>query len=276
MRFFEFIPSIHFGSRPKESMQLFDNFDSALADSDTYEDPGVIQVVTDKTKSYKISLSQKNERYVGSRQIAQNLFVLSHIYPNKELNILEIGGACGAAYLDVRHFLPSRVRCWHILETPAMAASGKKFFQDEALKFFENLEHAVSGIRGGRDLLIAQGVLQYLRDPIKTFRDLLKLDFEYIYITRTIVGENLSHPIITQQVVDLSQHGPGPAPAGFADRKTSQPLTILPFESFKPSISEDYNIKFIFDEGDMHLVRIASRKIKTKMMGFLLERNRDK
>ena len=63
------------------------------------------------------------------------------------------------------------------------------------------------------------------------------------------MGDGIKQPIITKQVMNLSDHGPGAFPKGFTDRKTSQPLTIVPFESIASRISVGYSVAYSFAEG---------------------------
>ena len=220
-----FIPPILWRLCPTRSMEIYDNYDRALADSHTYEDPGVIQVVSSKTEAYRNALLAGKDKTVNNRQTVQNMFVLSHVWHDRPLEVLEIGGACGASYFELSHLLPGRIKKWNVVETPAMAAAGGGIFQDSILIFYDNLDTAASQL-GKRNLLMAQGVLQYMEDPIQMLETLLKLGFAYVYITRTVASDDIDCPIITKQVTNLSSHGPGPAPKGFTDRKTSHDCSV--------------------------------------------------
>ena len=266
-----FIPSILWRLRPARSSKVYDSYEHALADSHTYEDPGVIQVVSSKTEAHKNALPAGKDKTVNNRQTVQNMFVLSYIWHDRPLDVLEIGGACGATYFELSHLLPGRIKSWHVVETPAMAAAGRRLIRGDRLTFYDALDTAVAQLEN-LDLLIAQGVLQYLRDPLQTLEALLKLGFTYVYVTRTVVGDSIQHPIITKQIVNLSDHGPGAFPKGFTDRKTSQPLTIVPFESIASRISVGHTILYSFMEGENASMRIGSRTVTTTTLGFLLEK----
>lgn len=252
-------------------MQVYHSYDHALADSHTYEDPGVIQVVSSKTEAYRNALLAGKDQTVNNRQTVQNMFVLSYVWHDRPLDVLEIGGACGASYFESSHPLPGRIKSWHVVETPAMAAVGRRLFQDDRLAFYDDLDTAVSQLKN-LDLLIAQGVLQYIRNPLQALKALLKLGFAYVYITRTVIGGGIERPIITKQVSNLSAHGPGAVPKGFADRKSSHPLTIVPFESIASRISVGHDILYSFVEGGSGSMRIGSRRVTTRTVGFLLEK----
>ena len=267
----EFIQSLARHPRPVPKLKVYQSFDQALSDSHTYEDPGIIEIVSRKTADLREMLGATSVKRVDSHQMVQNMFVLSYVFQDRELDVLELGGACGAGFFELNKLLPGRIRRWHIVETPSMAAIGRDHFQEDTLAFYDDLDAAVSGLRS-LDLLIAQGVLQYLREPFLQLGDLLNLGFEYVYVTRTLVANDRGEPIITKQVVDLSAHGPGMAPKGFVDRKTSQPLTILPFESLRDRFRGGHNILFSFVEGEEMDMQLESGVLKTRNVGFLLKR----
>ncbi len=129
---------------------------------------------------------------------------------------------------------------WHIVEIPAMAAAGRKFFQDDRLTFYDDLDTAVSQFEN-LHLIVAQCVLQYMPDPLQTLEALPKLGFTYVYITRTLVGDGIDHPIITKQLAKLSAHGLGVFPNGFTDIKTSHHSTIVLFDAIASRISVGYS-----------------------------------
>jgi len=253
-------------------MKRYKSYDDALIDSHSYEDPDIIQVVSSKTMRLKDAMLACEDKNISNRQTAQNLFVLSHVANDQAIDVLEIGGACGASYFELNHLLPGCIKNWNILETPAMTATGKSFASEGRLKFFDSLQSVISNI-SKVDLIFAQGVMQYLPNPLKALEDLLNLGAEWVYISRTVVGKNIEMPVITKQTVKLSSHGPGLPPKEFVDRITSQPLTIVPMQSIESCISVGYRIIYFFLEGSS-IMRIQSQKLKTEHVGFLLHRNK--
>lgn len=271
MDFGVFVPPIFRRLRSRPSMKVYDSYDSALADSNTYEDPGIIEVVSNKTKAFRRALEIGDTRMANNRQIVQNMFVLSHVSSNRPVEVLEVGGACGASYLELNHLLPGTIKRWHIVETPAMAAAGRKLFHDGRPSFYDDLDKAASQLES-LDLVIAQGVLQYMKDPVQTLEALLKLGFAYFYITRTEVGDSIERPIITKEVSNISAHGPGTVAKEFADRKTSVPLTIVSSEAITSRISVGYNVLYSFIESEDRFIIIGSRPVTTRTVGFLFEK----
>jgi putative methyltransferase (TIGR04325 family) len=251
-------------------MKVYDSYEDAVEDSHTYEDAGVIEVVSSKTQARRKSLVVAGEKTVDKRQTVQNMFVLSFVWQGRQLDVLEIGGACGATYFELSHLLPKSIESWHVVETAGMAAAGRKLFQNNRLFFYDKLDTAVSKVYP--ELLIAQGVLQYLRDPLQALETWLGYGFPYVYVTRTLVGLDIEHSIITKQVCKLSEHGPGSVPKRSVERGTSQPLTIVPLESVTSCMSVGYDVLFTFIEREDHSLLLGSQTVRTRMVGFLLKK----
>ena len=74
---------------------------------------------------YKDALVNGAKPAITTRQTAQNMFVLSYVFAQRAINVLEVGGACGASYFETQVMLPGRISHWSIVETPAMAAAGQ-------------------------------------------------------------------------------------------------------------------------------------------------------
>lgn len=258
-------------SSPPSTLPEYESFASALRDSDTYEDSGVIEVVSQKTQAYRRSLTSGTHSVVSNRQTVQNMFVISYLEPShRPLRVLELGGACGASYFELDHLLPGRIGTWAVVETAPMTAAARTSFQNGKIKFFDDLNEAALSI-GNVDLVIAQGTLQYCSNPLQTLSTLLALEYRYIYVTRTTVatGNTGKEPVITRQETRLSEHGPGRLPEGIKDRRSTQPLTIIPYESISSRVSASCRTVFRFDESESAPLLIGSRTVTTKTVGFL-------
>jgi putative methyltransferase (TIGR04325 family) len=242
-------------------LREYESFAAALRDSDSYEDPRLVDVVKEKTKRYRERLAQKPP--ITTRQLVQNLFVLSYVEPQRSINVLEIGGACGASYFETELMVPGRIRHWAIVETPAMAAAGES---DSKLSFHSDISSATNRLES-RDLAIAQGALQYAGDPLQTLADLCALQMSYIYVTRTAVA-NTQTPIFTKQGTEIAAHGPGQLPNA-PEGSSSQPMTLVSFEALLGALPSNYEILFRFEEGEERTVSIAGRPVTLRDIGFL-------
>ena len=242
-------------------LREYESFAAALRDSDSYEDPRLVDVVKEKTKRYRESLAQKPP--VTTRQLVQNLFVMSYVEPQRPLNVLEIGGACGASYFEMELMLPGRIQHWSIVETPAMAAAGER---ESKLSFHSDISSATKKLES-RDLAIAQGALQYAGDPLQTLADLCALQISYIYVTRTAVA-NTESPIFTKQVTEIAAHGPGRLPNA-PEGNSSQPMTLVSFEALLGALPSNYELLFKFEEGEERTVLVGGRQMTLRDIGFL-------
>lgn len=243
--------------------RAYESFASALGDSNSYEDPRIVEVVREKTRRYKDELARGPRPALATRQNLQNMFVLSYVEPHRPVNVLEIGGACGASYYEMQLMLPGRIRHWSIVETPAMAAAGQS---TQDLSFHSDLASAGKQLES-RDLAIAQGALQYAGDPVQMLKDLFALKFSYVYITRTAVA-NVDRPVFTKQETDLAAHGPGTLPNA-PEGKSSQPLTLVSRDALASAIPSTYEILFNFDESEERTLSISGRPVIARDIGFL-------
>lgn len=259
--------------RPRAGAALarYQSFESALQDSDTYEDPRVLEVVSRKTLIYRDALLSSTGRVVKARQTVQNMFALSYVEPQRPVDVLELGGACGASYFELSHLLPGRIKSWSVVETPSMAAAGRKHFAGDRLKFFDDLGAAAAGMESF-DLIVAQGVLQYTSNPLEALDSLLGLGFKYIYVTRTAVAVGVDEregPLFTKQITALAEHGPGELPPGLENQSTMQPLVLVPSEALASRLPPRYRLSFRFEESEESPLLIGSKNVVTKDIGFL-------
>ena len=254
------------------ALRSYATFADALRDSDTYEDSQLIEVVKEKTKRYRDTLASSTARAVTTRQAVQNMFVLSYVEPQRKINVLEIGGACGASYFETKHLLPNRIAHWSIAETPVMAAAGAGLNSDASvnsdpgLSFHSDLAAAAAQL-ASRDLAVAQGVLQYAGDPLQMLRALFELQFSFVYVTRTAVAD-VHSPVFIKQDTELAAHGPGHLPNAPKGRST-QPMTLVSRKSLLSVVPANYEIVFEFDEAGERILSIEDDRVTVRDVGFL-------
>jgi len=251
--------------------RVYERPQSAGVDWFAYQDPRIVEVVAQKTAAYRRELENKDTRTVEARQVAQDMFVVAHVSAQKAVSVLELGGACGASYFEQAWLQPQRVKAWSVVETPPMAAAGRRAFADERLTFSSDVGEAVARI-AERNLLLAKGVLQYLPDPLGTLDELFRLSFDHVYVTRTEISAGLDRPVVLVRTVDLALHGPGSIPAGFRNGVSSVPTTIVPQASLLARIPTGYRVAYVFDEGAHGWIRVGGRKVETRMVGFLADK----
>ena len=252
----------------------YQHYRAALVESDSYEAPDIIDVVAKKTETFRCQLVNGSVPTIARRQTIQNLFVISYIRPDRPLEVLEFGGACGASYFELAHLLPDRIRSWHVVETSAMTARAREAFQDSRLSFHDSLADAAAEMKT-RDLIIAQGVIQYTPEPLDKIDELLALNFDHVYVTRTAVLSGAvaaDDSIIFNSESRLAEHGPGKVPTNFADRRITTPCTLVTGASLAARAGGAYRQEFWFDEDEPQPLVTKMRTVEMKSVGFLLKR----
>jgi putative methyltransferase (TIGR04325 family) len=115
------------------------------------------------------------------------------------LNVLDFGGSLGSTYYQNRAFLRNLPEVqWNIIEQPAHVNVGKKYFEDEVLKFFPNIEICLSETKP--NVILLSSVLQYLENPYEILKELLDLPCDYLIIDKTPFWDGLTDRLCVQQV----------------------------------------------------------------------------
>lgn len=253
------------------SMKRFGTFEQAKAHSSGYEDEKIAGVVAHKSRLLREELQRHPETIKFSRCDLQNVFCFLHVYDevNAPLDVMEIGGACGAACETVRHVCDEKTGTWAVVETPAMARKGRECFGDAKLTFHT---HPDEVIPGGRHLLVASGVLQYLENPLAALTDWFGRGFTYVYLTRNLVLPTSPGPVYVRQATRLTEHGPRyPTPRKYRKAGVSYPMTILPARAIPDHVSDNYSIVYKFSEDGRRRVPGAGSE-PAEHVGYLIKR----
>jgi len=122
------------------------------------------------------------------------------------LNVLDFGGSLGSCYFQNLNFLKHLKNLkWNIVEQESFVKCGKKFFEDDNLKFFHNTETCLSSNK--IDVLLTSSSLQYLENPYFLIKTATDLNFDYIIIDRTPFLENkekITVQKVNPQIYDAS------------------------------------------------------------------------
>lgn len=109
-----------------------------------------------------------------------------------QLNVLDFGGSLGSSYFQNRKFLSHLKEFrWNVVEQPHFVRCGQVTFQDETLRFYENIDACL--IDNSPNILLLSSVLPYLEDVDGMLSSMLGQNFPYIIIDRTpfvIEGED--------------------------------------------------------------------------------------
>lgn len=249
------------GRLRKNSFCLFGNYrtwDEAVRNSTGYDS----EIILEKTKTALLKV--KNGEAVYERDsvlfddvqyvwplLAGLMWVAAQARGN--LNVLDFGGSLGSTYFQNRAFLRrlSDVR-WNIIEQPKYVEMGKKWFEDDRLKFYPCVEDCLAKTQP--NVIILSSVLQYLEHPYDKLLELLELRCNHIIIDRTPFWDGPADRLCVQNV---------PPTIYLA----SYPSWIFSMQRFRAYLSNKWNIVAEFDSLD----RLKS-PIQTNWKGMIIVR----
>ncbi len=151
------------------------------------------------------------------------------------LNVLDFGGSLGSTYFQNRAFLTDLPHVqWNIVEQPKFAEAGKKYFEDEHLKFYAQVSDCLKQTKP--NVVILCSVLQYLERPYEELHELLKLSCDLI-MDRTPFWDGPTDKLCVQNV----------PPSIY---QASYPSWIFSRERFKAQLPKNCKITATFNNVD--------------------------
>ena len=116
------------------------------------------------------------------------------------LTVLDFGGSLGSGYFQNRKALANvKDLSWNIVEQPHFVKAGIENFQNNELRFYENIE-AYSIAHPNTDVLLLSSVIQYIPNPFPLLKELIAINANSIIIDITTFT-NQGRDIITVQKV---------------------------------------------------------------------------
>ena len=174
---------------------------------------------------------------------------------NNKLKVVDFGGSLGSTYYQNKNFLANVDITWGIVEQENFVDCGKKYFQDDHLKFFNNVEEALTFYKP--NVLILSSVLQYLQEPYVWLEKFNALNIEYIIIDRTAMVD-LEKDLLTVQNVPKEIY------------EASYPSWFL---REKAILEKLYNYKVFTDfEGTIESKILLNNSINGHWKGFILQK----
>jgi putative methyltransferase (TIGR04325 family) len=167
---------------------------------------------------------------------------------NGKLHLLDFGGSLGSSYFQNKHFLDSLPDVkWCIVEQPGFVRTGKEFFENNHLMFFDSIEECLSSYNC--NVILLSSVIQYLEEPYNFLKKIFSLNIEYIIIDRT--------PFINgKDRITIQKVNPGIYPASY-------PCWFFNKCNFNNLITERYKIIAEFES-------IDKSNINSEFLGFIL------
>ena len=269
MKINDFIPPVVLKLFKKQKKLLeYKNYDNALKNcGNGYEDNELCQMIAEKTIVYRKTLLQK-PYFMNTT----NAFLVSALYQycrrfsKNEINVLDIGGACGAHYFETKLFFQENINiCWNVIETQEMVRSAKKYgLENNELCFFDDFEKISIPI----DFIYSSGTLQYVPDAYEYLTKLIEIKANFILFNRMMFNEN-DRDFITVQESKLSANGPGKIPDGYVDKIIKYPHTTLSYKRFTEKLEKQYKLEWVFDERS-GVININNEKILGKGLLYII------
>jgi len=155
---------------------------------------------------------------------------------NNNLNVIDFGGSLGSTYFQNINYL-KHLNClrWNIVEQKSFVDCGKKFFEDENLKFFYSINECLEIQKP--DVIILSSVLQYLEQPYDFLEELINYNFKYIIFDRTFVLEIEKDKIMVQVV-----------PLNIYNDNVSYPCWFFSLKKFLGFFHENYRLISDFED----------------------------
>jgi len=248
-------------SMPNRRTKIYNSFDEASKECKTeggYENNELCEMIGDKTQDYINNLNKKTfmlDRNNNFPILAIHNFLLESSTSN--INIIDIGGACGARYFEVRRFFPSNIKFkWWVVDTPEMVKSAKNHgLENEELLFVDN----VGVIEYKIDFVYCSGCLQYV-DYRQFLPRLMEFNPKYMLFQRTEFNENNRDLFFIQQSRLFSNGPQVPPREKYKDKEIFYPCTIIAFNNFLNIIQTKYTLEWSYEDG-FHLYQINNEKL---------------
>jgi len=154
-----------------------------------------------------------------------------------KLNLIDFGGSLGSSYYQNRKFfLHLDELRWNIVEQEKFVECGKRYFEDEHLKFYYSLDDCLMNQQHTGTILFSS-VIQYLEKPFDLLAEVISKEFSYIIFDRTPFLEKGNDRLTIQKVPP--EIYPASYPAWFFNQ-----------EKFLQFFSEKYEVISDFESDD--------------------------
>lgn len=171
-----------------------------------------------------------------------------------KLNVIDFGGSLGSTYFQNKQFLDRLHDVhWNIVEQPDFVTCGKKYIQDEVLKFYVSTREALNEQKA--NVMIISCTLPYIEEPYKLIEELIRLNIPVIIIDNTPFNVENRDRLTVQKV----------PPCIYV---ASYPCWFLDYNKVKRAFADQYTI--VSEHVNDSVIELDGRKIGYK--GLLLER----
>jgi putative methyltransferase (TIGR04325 family) len=234
----------------------YSTWEQALRVSEGYCAPGILEKVRDAARRVKRGEGafERDSVVFGQPDYAWPLLAILLWIASLNggrLRLIDFGGSLGSSYFRHRRFLSGLKELrWLVVEQPHFIAAGKAEFEEESLRFCNDIDACLA--EGPVHAVLLSSVLPYLETPYGLLDQLFVHDVRHIVIDRTPFLLDGDEDRLTVQRVPPSIY-PASYPAWFFSQKK--------FEAF---VQKKYRILASFPSLDR-------ADIPSRYQGFLLE-----
>jgi putative methyltransferase (TIGR04325 family) len=184
----------------------YKDYEEAKRHCGGYEDPHLIEKISQKSKEQMTRSSFLNDR---DQQLLSAFFMTAASY-DKPIHVVDFGGSLGGHFFCIRKFAPPSLSFqWTVWETKAMGEEGTKNFSTPSLKFISSPEELEKS--NPIHIVLASGALQYTPKPLDYFNQLAGLNPDYIILNRIPFIQEAEDRLTLQVVSPHIQYGSYPA-----------------------------------------------------------------
>ena len=167
----------------------FDAWDKALSKCTGYDADNILSKVLQATLKVKRGEAVYERDSVLFNEIQYSwpvtaALMFSALRNNGNLNVLDFGGALGSSYFQNKNYLTAiPLIKWSVVEQTNFTKAGKKYIEDDELKFYSSIK---SCIRENRpNVILLSAVLHYIQNPKNVLIELARLGADILIIDRT-------------------------------------------------------------------------------------------
>lgn len=198
----------------------YESWDEAVGLSTGYDSQIILEKVLDSTLKVAQGVFPYERDSVlfnkihHSWPLLASLLWISSLSGNK-LNIVDYGGSLGSSYFQNRFFLEHLCLFkWNVVEQEHFVVNGKKYLENNALKFHCSINDCFVG--NDPNVILLSSVLPYVERPYDLLDIVIDAGFKYVIIDRTpcVAGD---HDRLTVQNVPKNIY-PAKYPAWFLSK----------------------------------------------------------
>jgi putative methyltransferase (TIGR04325 family) len=177
---------------------------------------------------------------------------------NGELHVLDFGGALGSSYFQNRKFTSDLENVsWSVVEQRHFVESGRKFVQDDVLKFYYSIQEALSV--NSPNVILLSSVAQYIPNLKLLFEQINEIKSCILVIDRTPFSSYQDNKLCIQHVSEEIY-------------KASYPMWVLSSNNLINQLSQWRVVeKFCSPEGHIQ----SSAGLEFSFSGYIFERIHD-